>query len=172
MNDALDQMFGDVKLLGVNMLFGSRSMASRPATENFVPSKMIGSRIDDSTDWDFSAPHNEKNHQVLISKGFSYWPKSDLSYRDDLTMGVYIKGYPHKFDMKNPQIYSGHPVANVVLRNDYHIFRQVWESIDPEFYYQHLWKRGPRYEFSEMAQTKTEIRNIMNQLFKTAGYMI
>jgi hypothetical protein len=144
-------------------------MASRPAVEGFDPAFMIGSQITDETDWDFSAPYSEKNHNTLIESGFMYWPPEDLSYKDSLTTGVYIKQYMHKFDKDNPKIFKTvPPVANVVLRNDFHLFCRVWNSIDPQFYYNHIWKRSPNYEFQELGLTKNKIRDIMNQLFRTA----
>lgn len=165
-------MMNDMSKLGYAMLFGSRSMAKRAAVEGFDPQVMIGSRIDDSTDWDFSAPYNEANHEALIEAGFIYWPPEGLSYKDDLTTGVYIKTYPHKFDMNNPEIFSGTPTANVVLRNDFYIFRQVWDSIDPRFYHDYIWKRSPSYDNQKMSLTKSRIRDILNQMFKTAKGMI
>jgi hypothetical protein len=165
-------MLNDIAKLGYAMLFGSRSMASRRAVEGFDPQVMIGSQITDDTDWDFSASYNEANHDALIEAGFTYWPPEDLSYKDDLTTGVYIKTYPHKFDMNNPEIFSGTPTANVVLRNDFYLFRQVWDSMDPKFYHDYVWKRSPNYEFQELGSTKEKIRDIMNQLFRTARQMI
>lgn len=169
---APEVMMTDISKLDNAMLFGSRSMASRPAKEGFDPAVMIGAQIDGDTDWDFSAPYSEKNHDALAAAGFAYWPPGALSYKDELTMGVYIKTYPHKFDISNPVIYDSAPVVNVVLRNDYPLFVQTWDSIDPEFYYKHLWKRGPNYEFQERGLTKETIRNIMDQLFITARHMI
>jgi hypothetical protein len=171
-SDIPADMLADLNKLHIYMSFGSRSMAARPAREGFDPAVMIGSQISDSTDWDFSAPYTQKNHEALISSGYAYCPAEQLGYRDELTEGVYIKTYPHKFDMSNPVIYSGVPTANVVLRNDYSLFCQVWNSIDPEFYYKHVWKRSPRYDFQEMSLTKETIRDIMNQLFRTARHMI
>jgi hypothetical protein len=164
-------MLHDLDFTKTYMLFGSRSMAARPAFEGFDPSFVIGAQITDETDYDFSAPYSEQNHNILINSGFAYWPPEQLGYKDDLTTGVYVKCYPHKFDMKNPEIFSGIPTVNVVLRTDYHLFRQTWNSIDPEFYYKYIWKRSPTYDFEEMSLTKTKIRDIMNQLFRTAKYI-
>ena len=166
------QMYKDLEPLQTYMLFGSRSMAARPAVEDFDPSVMIGAQITDATDYDFSAPYSEENHDTLISSGFAYWPPEQLGYKDDLTVGVYIKEYPHKFDIKNLKIFSDTPKVNVALRNDYYLFRQTWNSIDPQFYYNYLWKRSPNYDLEEMSLTKTKIRDIMNQLFRTAKHMI
>lgn len=169
---APEMVMNDIAKLDASMLFGSRSMASRPAVEGFDPAIMIGTQITDETDWDFSAPYTEKNHAALLEAGFVYWPPENLSYKDSLTTGVYIKTYIHKFDKDNPVIYSTAPVANVVLRNDYPLFCQVWESIDPEFYYKHIWKRSPTYDFQQLSLTKETIRNIMNQMFRTARQII
>ena len=166
------QMYKDLENLKTYMLFGSKSMAARPAVEGFDPAIMIGAQITDGTDYDFSAPYSEENHSILLDAGFTYWPPDRLGYKDDLTVGVYIKKYPHKFDIKNPKIFSGVPTANVILRSDYPLFRQVWNSIDPEFYYKYIWKRSPTYDFEEMSLTKTKICDIMNQLFRTAKFML
>jgi hypothetical protein len=171
-SDIPADMLADLNKLDIYMHFGSRSMASRPAVEGFDPAIMIGSQITGETDWDFSARYTESNHAALIKAGFVYWPPEDLSYKDSLTTGVYIKTYMHKFDMKNPVIYSSVPVANVVLRNDYPLFCQVWNSIDPQFYHDYVWKRSPNYDSQELSLTKGKIRDIMNQLFKTAKHMI
>lgn len=166
------EIYYDLEPLNHYMMFGSRSMASRPAKEDFDPAVMIGAQINDSTDWDFSAPYTQENHDILVDAGYTHWPAEQLGYRDVLTEGVYIKTYPHKFDLSNPAIYSGVPTANVVLRNDYPLFRQVWYSIDAEFYYKHLWKRSPTYDFQDLPLTKETIRTIMDQLFVTARHMI
>jgi hypothetical protein len=171
-DDIPADMLADLNKLYTYMPFGSRSMASRPAHDGFDPAFMIGSQITDETDWDFSAPYSEKNHEVLIGAGYVYFPPEHLSYKDDLTTGVYFKSYPHKFDMKNFEIFSGIPTANVVLRNDFYLFRQVWNSMDPKFYYDHIWKRSPTYDHLNLSFTKTTIRDIMNQLFRTARGMI
>jgi hypothetical protein len=133
---------------------------------------MIGSQITDETDWDFSAPYTEANHNALIKSNFTYCPPEYLSYKDDLTTGVYIKTYPHKFDIRRLEIFRAAPTANVVLRNDYPLFCQVWNSIDAKFYHDFLWKRSPNYDYQELGLTKGNIRDTMNQLFKTARHMI
>ena len=171
-SDIPADMLADLNKLTTYMPFGSRSIAARPAVEGFDPYVMIGSQIFDETDWDFSAPYSEKNQDALAAAGFAYWPPRALSYKDDLTMGVYIKTYIQEFDTKNPMIYTAAPVVNVVLRNDFYLFRQVWESMDPKFYHDYIWKRSPNYVYQEMSLTKGKIRDIMNQLFRTAKQMI
>ena len=169
---APEVVMNDVAKLSSASLFGSRSMASRPAKENFDPAVMIGAQINGNTDWDFSAPYTQENHDILLNSGYIHWPAEQLGYRDELTEGVYIKTYPHEFDSSNPVIYDGVPIANVVLRNDHALFCQVWNSIDPEFYYDHIWKRSPTYDHLNMSFTKETIRNIMDQLFRTARHML
>ena len=169
---APESVMNDVAKLSSVVLFGSRSIASRPAKESFDPAIMIGAQINDSTDWDFSAPYTQENHDILVNAGYMHWPGDQLGYKDELTEGVYIKTYPHKFDLSNPVIYDGVPTANVVLRNDYPLFCQVWNSIDPEFYYKYIWKRSPTYDDQDLSLTKGTIRDIMDQLFRTAKGMI
>lgn len=169
---APELVMNDISKIDSAILFGSRSMTSRPAVEEFDPVTMIGSQITDETDWDFSAPYSEKNHEALIQAGFTHYPPECLSYKDDLTTGVYIKEYSPKFDMNNLVAYSHAPVANVVLRNDYYVFCQTWDSVDPCFYYKYLWKRSPNYDGEELGDVKNKIRDIMNQLFRTAKGMI
>jgi hypothetical protein len=171
-SDIPANMLADLNKLHAYMPFGSRSIAARPAQDGFDPAIMIGSQIDDSTDWDFSAPYTQENHDALVNAGYMHWPAEQLGYRDELTEGVYIKTYPYPFDMSNPIIYSGVPTANVVLRNDFHLFRQVWESIDPKFYHNYIWKRSSRYNLQELSTTKETIRDILNQLFRSARHMI
>jgi hypothetical protein len=163
----------DLDRLDTYSMGGSRSMAQRPDKEDFSPAAMIGSKITETTDWDFATPDNENSHKVLLEAGFTYFAPETLDYRDDLTTGIYQKTYRTKFDMLNPLSWLDEsPVVQVSLRSDYHLFCQVWNSIDPEFYYKFIWKRGPNNMFQELSLTKESIRDILNQLFRTARYMI
>jgi hypothetical protein len=167
-----DVMKADIKNLGYARLFGSRSMAERPAVEEFDPTVMIGSQINDSTDWDFSQQYNDYTHSYLLSAGFTHYSKKDIGpYEDDLTVGVYIKEYKPKFDMRNPLVYclDDVPKINVVLHSDELFFRRVWDRISPEFYYRYLWKRSPQYDhIDSIGERKLRIREIMNQLYEVA----
>jgi hypothetical protein len=162
----------DIKNLGYARLFGSRSMAARPSVEGFDPSVMIGSQINDSTDWDFSQQYNDYTHSYLLSAGFTHYAKDQIGpYADDLTVGVYIKEYTPKFNMGNLLAYrlGDVPKINVVLHSDELFFRQVWDRISPEFYYRYLWKRSPQYDhIDSIGERKQHIREIMNQLFAVA----
>ena len=175
--DIPDIIKSDLKQLGYPRLFGSRSMAIRPAKEGFVPAIMIGSQINNTTDWDFSSQYTEEAHHYLVAAGFTHYTAESISpYADDLTAGVYIKEYVPSFDWKNPKTYSINEVAkvNIVLHIDEPLFRCVWDSIDAEFYYQYLWKRGPRFDYLDydLCEVKMRIKTVMNQLYSTARQMI
>jgi hypothetical protein len=146
----------DFKHLDTYMLFGSRSMARKAPTDTFDPAIIIGTQITHTTDWDFSAPANPDNHKALIAAGYAFCSREQLSYADDLTHSVYSKQY------------SEGRLVHVVLRYDYALFRQVWYSIDPQFYFNYLWKRSPNYDDYEIADKKQVICTVMNQLFSTA----
>jgi len=171
---APDEIITDIAKLSEAILFGSRSMASRPVVDTFDPSYSIGAQITKTTDWDFSAQYSKENHDSLIASGFTYFSPEVLNYKDDLATGVYIKTYTKPFDMNNLTIeeMNSDPVANVVLRSDHNLFCQVWNSIDAKFYYEFLWKRGPSYFDEDLGLTKSIIRDILNQLFRTAKHMI
>lgn len=172
-DEASMEIYYDIEPLKHYMLYGSRSMAARIGQDGFDPAVMIGSQITPRTDYDFAAPDTPENHEILMRAGFNYWPEVQLNYKDSLTSAVYIKEYNPKYDPNKVQWVNMNevPVVNVVLKNDFPLFRQVWNSIEPEFYYKHLWKRSPTYEFSENGLTKDKIRGIMDQLFRTARYM-
>lgn len=150
----------DIDTIGA-VLFGSRSMAARPAKENFDPTIMIGAHINASTDWDFSQQYSTQAHDYLVSVGFECYKDAQLSpYADSLTKAVYIKSY-----CSFPRLH----IVNVVLHKDEALFRQVWDCIDPEFYYRYLWKRSPHYDYtSDLGEIKTRIKEIMNQLYAVA----
>jgi len=162
----------DLKNLGHPQLFGSRAMSTREVIRGFDPSLQIGTQISATTDWDFSQQHSELLHSYLIDSGFTSYSKEELgAYADDLTAGVYIKEYHPPFDWKHLTIYSSDEVVtvNIVLHTDEALFRRVWSSITPEFYYKYLWKRSPRYKLLESSETKERIREVMNQLYRAAN---
>lgn len=162
----------DIKNLGYARLFGSRSMSARPVVEGFDPRIMIGAQITDDTDWDFSQQYNDYTHSYLLSAGFTYYNPNDMKYYiDNLTVGVYIKEYTPKFDMRNPLAYrlGDNPKINVVLHSDELLFRRIWDRITPNFYYRYLWKRSPHYEYMDsVGERKRHIRDVMNQLYAVA----
>lgn len=178
MNNSFDyiphEVYADIEKLQQYMLYGSRSIATRAARDGFDPSVMIGAQIFPGTDYDFAAPDTPENHEILTMAGFNYWSEVQLNYKDSLTSAVYIKKYNPKYDPNKIQWVNLNevPVVNVVLKKDFPLFRQVWNSIEPEFYYKHLWKRSPTYDGQELGLTKDTIRGILDQMFKTAEYMI
>jgi hypothetical protein len=142
----------EVAKVGQAKLFGSRSMAARPATDSFNPSVSIGNRINISTDWDFSQEYSIEAHNYLASAGYRYCTRA--VYFDDLTVGVYSK----LIDTNN---------VHFVLHKKENLFRWVWDSISTEFYYKYLWKRSDLYLFESSDKVKITIRDTMNQLYKT-----
>jgi len=150
------------------MLFGSRCMAMRAAVDGFDPALMIGAQITQHTDWDYSISYSDKHCEHLLSAGYTLYSGGQLSpYADSLTQAVAIKEY-----LDADSLFPIHTV-NVVLHSDEALFRQVWRSIDAEFYYQHLWKRSPYYDgLDDSGEIKTTIKGIMNQLYSTAREMI
>jgi hypothetical protein len=162
-----DVMKTDIKNLGYARLFGSRSMAARPSVEGFDPAIMIGSQINDNTDWDFSQQYNDYTHSYLLSAGFTHYAKDQIGpYADELTVGVYIKEYNTSSLFS---LFNSVTKINVVLHSDELFFRRVWDRISPEFYYRYLWKRSPQYDhISSVGERKLCIREIMNQLYSVA----
>lgn len=167
-----DIIKNDLKHCGYPQLFGSRSMAARPSTEDFDTAVMIGSQISSSTDWDFSQQYSDELHQYLISVGYAAYTSESLgAYADNLTVSVYVKDYHPGFSLKNPLAYFGSDVVkvNIVLHKDEELFRRVWDRITPEFYYNYLWKRSPRYRnIDDLYRIKSTITGIMNQLYAVA----
>ena len=160
----------DLQELKYPMLFGSRSMATRPAVKEFDPAVMIGAQITDETDWDFSAQYSELNQDALARAGFTYWPSGASPYADNLTIRVYSKEYLPKLDWSLSPIFSSITKVHVVLHSDEKLFRRVWDRISPEFYYKYLWKRSPQYDhIDSKGERKLLIRKIMNQLYEVAA---
>jgi hypothetical protein len=162
----------DLKNLGYPRLFGSREMSTREVICGFDPSLQIGTQIFATTDWDFSQQYSELLHNYLVAAGFTSYSKEELgAYADDLTVGVYVKEYHPHFNWQTLEVYSSDEVVtmNVVLHSDEALFRCVWESITPEFYYKYIWKRSPRYERLDAGEAKERIREVMNQLYRTAN---
>jgi hypothetical protein len=148
-------------------LFGSRSMAIRPATDSFDPAAHIHSRIRAITDWDFSGQYSNTLIKALRAKGFE---ENDAShYFDNQTVAVFSKRYVTPIDWSNPVISEGDEKVHVVLHSDETLFRRVWDCIYPEFYYNYLWKRSPKYEYcDDIGQVNFNIKLIMNQLYEVA----
>jgi hypothetical protein len=169
-----DNILQDIKQFSTYKLFGSRSMATRPDTENFSTKNLIANSIDKGTDWDFTIPCSLDNLNLLKNLGFKIAEKPDLVYADDTTLAIAEKVYIPRFDIRNPIAYclDFEDKVHIVLRNDYWLFNSVWDSISPEFYYNCLWKRGPYLRTLDRGEAKRKICLTMNQLFSTAKGMM
>lgn len=164
----------DIDKFNTIKLMGSRSMSLRPDTDTFSPRNQIGNYISYSTDWDFSIPYSKTNCDLLTKLGYTLFEKGNLTYADNLTEVVAEKTYSPKFDINNPIAYCCDDVTKVhiVLRNDYALFCNVWESISAEFYYRYLWKSSVINFGVDAGELRYRIRDIMNQLYDTAKGMI
>jgi hypothetical protein len=157
MPDSVREVFDALK--GDKMLFGSRSMASRWVTDTFNPAIMIGNKISVTTDWDIAAEFTDENIKILEKMGFV--GTTNLYHPDDLTQEIYCNrvkvpagsGMPHLVEVQ------------VILRNNNRLFMDVWESVTPEFFYNNLWKRGPKYIRMKKDSAKSMIQQTMNQLY-------
>lgn len=169
LNKVIEQ---DTKAISAK-LFGSRSMAARTALDGFDPAIMIGANIDRSTDWDFSQQYTKDNHNYLVGEGYTTYNAKFLEdYADDLTIAVYEKQFYPKINWgKMLSFRDADPVKiHIVLHSDEELFRRVWDAISPEFYYEYIWKRSPRYaNIDNRSKIKSDIRTLMNQLYKVAS---
>lgn len=112
-------------------LFGSRSMAERPATQYFDPQKEIKPFIYPSTDWDFIMPNHTTWKKALRDDGYE---EKEL----DKSPYPWSKGVDSIFVR-----YRENDNTQVLIRNDYEVFIRLWWKIDPKFWHDWLWKRGP-----------------------------
>ena len=167
MPPAVQEVFDS--LVGDKMLFGSRSMASRWATDGFNPAVKIGCKIDDETDYDIAAEFNADNCRILLQAGFKSRDGDELYAKDDLTQMIFTR------TILSDDIMESTTTIHIVLRKQNSFFMSVWDNIDPKYYYEHLWKRGPRFAnnrhyLTHKDKIKKEIRDAMNQLYASAGF--
>lgn len=169
MPPAVQEVFDS--LVGDKMLFGSRSMASRWATDGFNPAVKIGCKIDDETDWDIAAEFNADNVVILRKAGFKSKDGDELYAKDDLTQTIFTRTILSDL---SDDIMEDTITIHIVLRKQNSFFMSVWDNIDPKYYYEHLWKRGPKYTNtryrSHKDKIKKEIRDAMNQLYSSAWF--
>ena len=166
MPPAVQEVFDS--LVGDKMLFGSRSMASRWATDNFNPAVKIGCKIDDGTDWDIAAEFNADNVVILRKAGFTSKNSDELYAKDDLTQTIFTR------IIFSDDIMESTTTIHIILRKNNSFFMSVWDNIDAKYYYEHLWKRGPKFANTRYRghkdKIKNEIRDAMNQLYASAGF--
>jgi hypothetical protein len=171
MPPAVQEVFDS--LVGDKMLFGSRSMAARWASETFNPAVKIGCRIDSETDYDIAAEFNAENVTALRNAGFNSKMNNELYAADHLTQAISAKVIASSTDPLN--LFAYNMTVHVVLRKQNTFFMTVWDNIDAEYYYNYLWKRGPkfatdRYRKQNSDMVKKEIRDAMNQLYASAEF--
>jgi hypothetical protein len=158
-------------LVGDKMLFGSRSMAARWASETFNPAVKIGCIIAADTDWDIAAEFNAENIVALRNAGFTSREGDELYAKDDLTQIIFSKNI---VGLDPGDIFAQIVPIHVILRKRNSFFMTVWDNIDAEYYYNHLWKRGPKFTNTRYKGhrdlVKKEIRDAMNQLYASAEF--
>lgn len=146
-------------------LFGSRSMVGRKsANKDFDARKMIGSKISKDTDYDIAAPSCMEVEKYLKQKGYIRVDPEAMYAKDKYFQTLYTK------------VGMDGNTAQVILRSNHEMFKKVWDSIDPEFYYENLWKRSPSMDRNKAVldppvKRKEKIMLVMNQLYKTAEKM-
>jgi hypothetical protein len=105
----------------------------------------IGIDIKLTTDYDYYATFTLQLEAYLYSEGFV--PSNSNDYLDDEAVIIFI----HECNIQ------------VVLRKNATFYQEVFESIDPNFYYYYLWKSSPHFDGNT-----AKIQPIFNQLFRTA----
>jgi hypothetical protein len=138
------EMLKDINQLDQWILFGSRS---KPPYFNHI-----------SSDWDVCASFTDANVQKMLSAGFTVKTPVNEDYTDELTKAICTKVYG-----SNPS-----DKLHVVLRTEYDLFVDVWNSITPIFYYTYLSKASYLYTRHTKESKKKVIRDCMNQLYLTA----
>lgn len=166
----VEKMHDDLTKVGKSYQFGSRSILQKALfTADFESYDLLRSRINFTTDWDYAFQDSVEIRQKLQELGFVLY--DNLYYKDDLTSCVFYKTYQPDFDPQNLKLYdmATMPVANVVMKTDLDLFKKTWNTVDPKFYINHIWKRSDRYVGMEKKDVKETIRDILNQMFKTAN---
>lgn len=127
--------------LGELYLYGSLSKSGSWDTE---------ATIDENTDFDFAIQDSTVAAKELTAAG---WAELETeAYRDKLTTKVF------------EGMVDGHKVQ-ISLRTELQTFKEIWSSIDSDFYWKFINKRSPR------AMTKDETTAYLGQLyFLVKGY--
>jgi hypothetical protein len=134
--------------------------------------------LTESTDYDFYATYTPELVSYLEGKQFDETPTSynarqrngntALNESIDNALRLYQRFDPRKasssdYDLDDEAIIiMERDNVQVVLRKDALFYNKVFENIDPEFYYYHLWKSSPH------PVRKDKIQPIFNMLFKIA----
>ena len=101
--------------------------------------------INKDTDYDFYVTYTSKIESWLYQNGFNE-TKSHSGYYDDEAVNILEKDN-----------------VQVVLRKDAELYRMCFETIDPEFYANYLWKKSNNCNVGL-------IQPFFNQLFTLARY--
>lgn len=97
-----------------------------------------------ATDYDFYTTMNDNTVATLQNNGFDISATSSDYFDDEAELILFNNN------------------IQVVMRKDANFYRNVFERIEPWFFYQYLWKSSPA--MTERSQL-FEIRRIFNQLF-------
>lgn len=138
-------------------LIGSREMASR--VSDFFNINKINSIINDYTDYDYVVEDSEANHKYL-EKIFG---TNCLSYTNN----------PYEPDLLTTGIYIGQSVTQEVqfiVKKYSKGFIELWDTIDPEFYYNYIWKQGPNIDTRDN-NYREKIKKVINQLIISSGIL-
>lgn len=127
-------------------LGGSRRMAEIVTEKK---SKVIVT-ISPTTDYDYYATWSSAIASYLMQNGFQETYFTCHS-------GNSPQGY--EADTEVEEIFY-HDNVQVVLRKDASLYYDIFESIDPEFYVEYLWKSGPQ------APNRPQITDIFNALYR------
>lgn len=109
-----------------------------------------------NSDWDFAAPYAVEVIKDLTAKGY-HEVIVNPDYMDTQTVKVY-----ERLDINL--------LANVQisLKKDYNLFCKVWNSITPEFFQKYIWKQSPIYRGIKNPERTARIRDILDQLYRSA----
>lgn len=108
-----------IEPFGEVYLHGSRGMAKRASREPLLP---------ESTDWDYAAQHTQPWQEIVAKAMADGWVEVVTeSYKDNDTAFVFEK-------------YLDGKKVQVSLRQNLERYKEVFEGIDPDFYFKYLWK--------------------------------
>lgn len=171
-------------------LFGSRSMAVRPAGEGdkfnkYIP-EMIRREISDSTDYDLTLPCDKYIEDHLVNEmGFKvnmfeqqYYPDPTMMCDDKTEQKVTMGHLPGSLSTKKASSDVVNPVIltkrhngfeyQILMRNPkyFDMFTYVWDRISPSNYYYNLWKSSPSFIGKDIPSIDQRRRLVMHQMIQ------
>jgi hypothetical protein len=109
----------EIEPFGEVFLHGSRAMAKRSGNLPLLP---------ESTDYDYAAQHTQPWQELVAKAEKEGWVEIVTdSYKDNDTAFVFEKTLEGK-------------KVQVSLRQNLDRYKAVFEDIDPDYYFQYLWK--------------------------------